>query len=206
MARGRGRGGPKRGGGHAFSRHLELDENGVAVSQDPKWAPRSDAQEGDSSGENESTDEESGGEEVTPAPGSSAVPTIAPGDPAVARAARKARKQQGAHAKKAESDEDEDDADLVNPNRVPSKNLKAADLAAPRQLSRREREEKEKKEAQERYWKLHAAGKTDQAKADLGRLAAIRKEREAAALKRKAEQEAKAAELEGKKAASGQKR
>ena len=74
-------------------------------------------------------------------------------------------------------------------------------------------EEKEKKEAQERYWKvrwgysdpplacllcylpvspprqLHAAGKTDQAKADLGRLAAIRKEREAAALKRKAEQE-----------------
>ncbi|KAF9517330.1 hypothetical protein BS47DRAFT_1389871 [Hydnum rufescens UP504] len=188
MARGRGRGGPKRGGGHAFSRHLELDENGVAVSQDPKWAPRGDAQEGDSSGENESTDEESGGEEVTPAP------------------ARKARKQQGAQAKKAESDEDEDDADLVNPNRVPSKNLKAADLAAPRQLSRREREEKEKKEAQERYWKLHAAGKTDQAKADLGRLAAIRKEREAAALKRKAEQEAKAAELEGKKAASGQKR
>jgi hypothetical protein len=74
-------------------------------------------------------------------------------------------------------------------------------------------EEKEKKETQERYWKvrwdnsdphltcllcflsvspprqLHAAGKTDQAKADLGRLAAIRKEREAAALKRKAEQE-----------------
>jgi len=206
MTRGRGRGGPKRGGGHAFSRHLELDENGVAVSQDPKWAPRGDAKEGDSSGENESTGEESSGEEATPAPGSSSLPTAASEDPAIARAARKAKKHQGAQAKKAESDEDEDDADLVNPNRVASKNLKAADLAAPRQLSRREREEKEKKEAQERYWKLHAAGKTDQAKADLGRLAAIRKEREAAALKRKAEQEAKAAELEGKKAASSQKR
>jgi hypothetical protein len=102
-------------------------------------APRGDAQDGDSSGENEPTDEESSGEEVTPAPGSSSLPTATPEDPAIARAARKARKQQGAHAKKAESDEDEDDADLVNPNRVASKNLKAADLAAPRQLSRRER-------------------------------------------------------------------
>ena len=36
---------------------------------------------------------------------------------------------------------------------------------------------------------LHLAGKTDQAKADLSRLAAIRKEREEAAAKRKAEQE-----------------
>jgi hypothetical protein len=49
------------------------------------------------------------------------------------------------------------------------------------------REAKEKKEAQERYWKLHEAGKTDQAKSDLARLAKIRAEREAAAAKRKAE-------------------
>ena len=36
---------------------------------------------------------------------------------------------------------------------------------------------------------MHAAGKTDQAKADLARLAKIRKEREEAQAKRKAEQE-----------------
>jgi len=129
-------------------------------------------------------------------------------DPVAARAAKRAKKQQAAQAKKAAENEDDedDDGDLVNPNRTLAKNLKAADLSAPRQLSRREREEKEKKEAQERYWKLHAAGKTDQAKADLGRLAQIRKERNDAMLKRKAEQEAKTAELEAKKAASGQKR
>lgn len=41
------------------------------------------------------------------------------------------------------------------------------------------------------YWplQLHLAGKTDQAKADLGRLAAIRAEREAAQARRKAEAE-----------------
>lgn len=51
------------------------------------------------------------------------------------------------------------------------------------------REAKEKKDAQERYWKLHEQGKTDQAKADMSRLAKIRAEREAAAAKRKAETE-----------------
>lgn len=50
-------------------------------------------------------------------------------------------------------------------------------------------EAKEKKEAQDRYWKLHAAGKTEQAKTDLARLAAIRKQREEAAAQRKAETE-----------------
>jgi hypothetical protein len=93
------------------------------------------------------------------------------------------------------------------------------------------REAKEKKEAQERYWKLHEAGKTEQAKSDLARLAVIRKQREEAAAKRKAEQEgvylapfkpyriiflresmflsilaAKEAEIEAKKAVSQQKR
>lgn len=47
----------------------------------------------------------------------------------------------------------------------------------------------EKKAAQERYAKLQAAGKTDQAKSDLARLQEIRKRREAAAAQRIAEQE-----------------
>ena len=51
------------------------------------------------------------------------------------------------------------------------------------------REQKEKQEAKDKYWKLHLQGKTDQAKADLGRLAKIRAEREEAQAKRKAEAE-----------------
>jgi hypothetical protein len=38
--------------------------------------------------------------------------------------------------------------------------------------------------AKERFWKLQEAGKTDQAKADLARLAIIRKEREEKAKQR----------------------
>jgi hypothetical protein len=51
----------------------------------------------------------------------------------------------------------------------------------------------EKAAAQERYWKLHQEGKTEQAKADLARLAIVRQQREEAAQKRLAEQEAKKA-------------
>jgi hypothetical protein len=73
------------------------------------------------------------------------------------------------------------------------------------------REQKEKQEAKDRYWKvsfyllichpwllliiyfvqLHVQGKTDEAKADLSRLAKIRAEREAAQAKRIAEAEGK---------------
>lgn len=42
-----------------------------------------------------------------------------------------------------------------------------------------------------RYWKLHAQGKTEQAKGDLARLAIIRKQREEEAAKRAAELAAK---------------
>lgn len=51
------------------------------------------------------------------------------------------------------------------------------------------REAAEKAASQQRYWKLHQEGKTEQAKADLERLAIIKKQREEAALRRKAEQE-----------------
>lgn len=46
------------------------------------------------------------------------------------------------------------------------------------------REEIEKQKSKERYMKLHLEGKTDQAKADLARLAIIKKQREDAAKKR----------------------
>ena len=57
------------------------------------------------------------------------------------------------------------------------------------ELSRRQREEIQKAEAKRRYEKLHAQGKTDEARADLARLALIRKEREAAAARKKVEKE-----------------
>lgn len=47
------------------------------------------------------------------------------------------------------------------------------------ELSRREREAIQAQQAKERYQKLHEAGKTDEAKADLARLKLIREKREA---------------------------
>lgn len=69
--------------------------------------------------------------------------------------------------------------------------LKAEDLDSKPQLSRREREEIEKQRAQAHYQKLHAEGKTDQARADLARLAIIRQQREDAKKRREAEQKGK---------------
>lgn len=85
--------------------------------------------------------------------------------------------------------------DIENPNRVTQKAKKVSqiELDEPRQLSRREREEIEKQKAKAHYMKLHYAGKTDQAKADLARLAIIRREREEAAKKKESEKKAKEA-------------
>ncbi|GAA5911330.1 PDGFA associated 1 family protein [Sporobolomyces salmoneus] len=69
---------------------------------------------------------------------------------------------------------------------------------APVQMSRREREEKEKAAARERYMALHAAGKTDEAKKDMARLAAIRKQREA----QKAAKDKEAADKEAARTAA----
>lgn len=49
------------------------------------------------------------------------------------------------------------------------------------------REELEKQQAKEKYMKAHLAGKTEEARADLARLALIRKQREEAARKREEE-------------------
>lgn len=76
--------------------------------------------------------------------------------------------------------------EIENPNRVSQKSKKVTevDVSAPRELSRREREEIEKQKSKERYMKLHLEGKTEQARADLARLAIIKKSREDAAKKR----------------------
>merc|ERR1712166_1126201 len=62
--------------------------------------------------------------------------------------------------------------------------------AAP-ELTRRQREEIEAEKKKRHYEKLQAAGKTDEAKADLERLTKIKAEREEARKKREEEEEKK---------------
>ncbi|KAK9466212.1 casein kinase substrate phosphoprotein PP28-domain-containing protein [Lipomyces arxii] len=93
---------------------------------------------------------------------------------------------------------------VSNPNRA-AESSSGSTSSAP-QLSRREREAMQAAAAKEKYWKLHAEGKTDQAKADLARLAIIRKEREEKAKQRKAEQEARDAEQKAKAALQGRRK
>lgn len=60
------------------------------------------------------------------------------------------------------------------------------------QLSRREREAIEAHQERERYMKLHAEGKTEEARSDLARLALVREQREADRARKEAEKEEKA--------------
>ncbi|KAN0141816.1 Casein kinase substrate phosphoprotein PP28 domain containing protein [Lactarius tabidus] len=205
MVRGSGKFKTKRGGGRSFSRNMTLDADGTAVGEPRHRTRRAIAEDeenddDDEEEEDEEEDEDSDDEEDEDEDEEGG-PSAVPGQPEISRAERRELKRKQAAeqaAKLAEGGEDEDL--LVNPNRV-TKKLNISDLSAPRELTRREREQKEKQEAKERYWKLHLEGKTDQAKADLSRLAKIRAEREAAAAKRKAEAEEKTKVAEAAKAA-----
>ncbi|XP_023244620.1 28 kDa heat- and acid-stable phosphoprotein-like [Centruroides sculpturatus] len=91
--------------------------------------------------------------------------------------------------------------EVSNPNRTAAKTKKVPLLNENTelpQLSRREREELERQKAKAHYMKLHAAGKTEQARQDMARLAIIRKQREEAARKREEEKKAKEAALNAK--------
>lgn len=83
--------------------------------------------------------------------------------------------------------------EIQNPNRVQKKTKKLATLnetlatSSKPELSRKEREELERQAAQARYQKLHAEGRTEEARADLARLAIIKAQREEAAKKRELE-------------------
>lgn len=105
------------------------------------------------------------------------------------RAAEKARKE-AAKAKKnaataASSEDEEEEEDLGNTNLAPT-NPNAPGNANTGGISRKEREAKEAVAAKERWQKMHLAGKTDEAKADLARLAVIKKDREEKAKQRQA--------------------
>ncbi|KAJ5210306.1 hypothetical protein N7491_010112 [Penicillium cf. griseofulvum] len=211
----RGRGGkfskPSRGGGKHFSRDLQpLDKDGnqMGLWREPGEQIKSSGDE-DSSSEEESSEESSEDE-------SKPEPSTTEGTREERRAAAKAKKA-AALKKRGQgpaqpgdlppSESEESDNELpANPNHTaksrsqtlkavgteptaePKKPAKVKDIS---QLSRREREAVQAQQARERYQKLHAEGKTDEAKADLARLAIIREQREAERQRKLAEKEEK---------------
>ncbi|XP_065226419.1 28 kDa heat- and acid-stable phosphoprotein-like isoform X2 [Planococcus citri] len=82
---------------------------------------------------------------------------------------------------------------IENPNRIQKKAKKVTAITENDnpQLSRREREELERQRAAQHYQKLHAEGKTEEARSDLARLAIIKQQREEAARKRDMEKKEK---------------
>ncbi|KAG1797032.1 uncharacterized protein HD556DRAFT_268645 [Suillus plorans] len=142
MVRGTGKFKTKRGGGRNFSKHLEIDENGVAVLLDRRWAPRDREGETDSNKLKEEEEEE----EEEGASGSVAQPKLS-------RSERKALKKKQVDQKQQQAEGESDtNANLINPNHV-EKKMNISDLGAPRELTCREREAKEKQEAKHRYCK-----------------------------------------------------
>uniref|UniRef100_A0A023FHU7 Putative 28 kDa heat-and acid-stable phosphoprotein n=1 Tax=Amblyomma cajennense TaxID=34607 RepID=A0A023FHU7_AMBCJ len=183
--RGRGRGGSRGGGGHKgqrrhFTNLEELEREKEKEERNRQWRAQrgegGDEESGsDKSGSDSSSEEESSAEEEA-------------GD----------EKEEQAKAKGVEHL-----IEVQNPNRVERKPKKVAelqekDLEEAPQLSRREREELEKQRARQHYQKMHAAGKTEEARADLARLALIRKQREEQARKKEEELRAKEAERKAK--------
>ncbi|KAL4751187.1 hypothetical protein BDW72DRAFT_203291 [Aspergillus terricola var. indicus] len=91
------------------------------------------------------------------------------------------------------ADSEESDLDLPsNPNYTSKSKKTEEGEGGEAQLSRREREAIEAQQARERYMKLHAEGKTEEARADLARLAIVRERREQERLRKEAEKEEKA--------------
>lgn len=132
-------------------------------------------------------------------------------DAAIAR--QKAKQVQAGDLPSSDESEDEDDGMPANPNHTAKAQKMAASAAtatkgAPTpaaaaaavskgsrdesQLSRKEREALQAQRAKERYNKMHAEGKTEEARADLERLALVRERREQDAARKKAEAEEKA--------------
>ncbi|UPK90300.1 hypothetical protein LCI18_001235 [Fusarium solani-melongenae] len=220
---------PTRGGGKKFSRDIRpVDADGNEISMWSADAKRKDDDDDDDSEDDETTEDETTEEEDSDddddAPGPSAAPTeeLSRED---RKAEKKARKEAAIAKQRAktvevgdmpssddddDSEEDSEDDDDMPAN--PNHSKKARDqtkagveeitegvsnMAAP---SRREREALEAAAAKERHMRLTAQGKTDEAKADLARLKAIREQRALDAARRQAEREEKEALEKAKKA------
>ncbi|KAG0647250.1 PDGF-associated [Hyphodiscus hymeniophilus] len=218
----RGRGGKfkkfTRGGGKHFSRNLRpLDADGnEVVDKDPN-ASTSEEEE-DSEEESSSEDEASN----KPALSREERRAAAKAKKEAAIARKKNTVAQPGDLPSSSEEESEDEDMPANPNhsKAARNQAKAApatvdeaaegvkDLSVagkgkgkpPAELSRREREAIAAQQAKERYQKLHEAGKTDEAKADLARLKLIKEKREAESARKQAEKEEREEAEKSKKA------
>jgi hypothetical protein len=189
-------------GGKHFSRNLQpIDSEGNPVSI---WSKDGKQREENSSEESEEESEEESSEEETNQ--TAAAQATADANREDRKAQKKARKEAAIAKQKAltvevgdlpPSSDEESEEDLplpANPNHSSSARKQASKVADPVEeitagvkrlpASRREREAADAAAAKERYMKLHAEGKTDEAKADIARLKAIRAQREADAARR----------------------
>ncbi|KAI1634236.1 hypothetical protein F4809DRAFT_537879 [Biscogniauxia mediterranea] len=216
----RGRGGKfkkyTRGGGKHFSRDLRpLDAEGNEVSMWSEEAQKNEDEDEDSS--EEDSDEEDSDEGSDAGPSNQAQNELSREE---RRQAKKAQKEAAIAKKKkgavqvgdmpTDSEEESEDEDMpANPNH--SKAARNMTKAQPNveeitegvkkvAMSRKEREAMEAAQAKERYRKLHEAGKTDEAKADIARLKLIREKREAEAARKAAEKEEREALEKARKA------
>ncbi|KAJ4292932.1 hypothetical protein N0V88_005595 [Collariella sp. IMI 366227] len=211
-----------RHGGKHFSRNLRpLDADGNEVGMWGDAANKRESDEEDDS-EEESSEEES---EDEAGPSASKQPSSAELSREERRKEKKARKDAAiAKTKKvvqvgdlpsSDSEEESDAAPAAmpaNPNhsrqaraqtKKPAAGIDEATEGVAKMNvapSRREREALEAAAAKERYRKLHEAGKTEEAKADLARLRLIREKREAEAARKQAEKEEKEAHDKEKRA------
>ncbi|WWC87082.1 uncharacterized protein L201_001968 [Kwoniella dendrophila CBS 6074] len=216
-SRGRGKFKVARGGGRQFSRDL-----------DPRLASNQPSSEEEEESSEDDEDEEDV-EALNAAQHAAEVAALAPemkeinlklgntelaepedSDEELSRAERRARKKaeaQGKTNKKSvkieepkDSDEESDSEEEEQPKQQQQQqSKKKQNPPAVVQQSRKEREAAEKKAAQDKYQKLHAQGKTTEAKSDLARLQEVRRRREAAAAQREAEAEEAAKEAAAKK-------
>ncbi|RFU36218.1 hypothetical protein B7463_g144, partial [Scytalidium lignicola] len=218
---GRGRGGKfkkfTRGGGKHFSRNLRpLDEFGnEIVERDPDASSEEESEEDSSE---ESSEEENAVEKAAMTREERRAAAKAKKEAAIAKKTGKVA-QPGDMPSSSEEESEEDDMP-ANPNhskaarnqaRAPPpvdeaadgvKGLSVGEKSGSKpmvELSRREREAVQAQQAKERYMKLHEAGKTDEAKADLARLKLIREKREAEAARKQAEKEEKEESEKAKK-------
>ena len=197
-------------GGRQFSKNLrpiEADGGESSMWADPVKEEDDSSEE---SSEEESSEEESSSEDEA-APKQNEQEMTREERRAAAKAKKDAaiKKKQGTaqpgDLPPGSSDEESDDdaaAMPSNPNHTASAR-KMADTAKdpakakeptkvkkttdPSQLSRREREALQAQQAKERYQKMHAEGKTDEARADLERLKLVREQRKEAAERKEAE-------------------
>lgn len=191
-------------GGKHFSRNLRpLDADGNEIAEKD---PNASTSEEESDSEEESSSEEEGGSskpELTREQRRAAAK--AKKEAAIAR--KKGQAVQPGDVPSSSEEESEDEDMPANPNHSKAARNQAhaapatVDEAAegvknmavaagkgkgkpPAELSRREREAIQAQQAKERYQKLHEAGKTDEAKADMARLKLIREKREAEAARK----------------------